>query len=64
MGVPPIRIELATTLSGVDFESCYANRVEEELDGVPVTIMGLSDLKVNKRAAGRHKDLDDLEHLP
>ena len=64
MGVPPIRIELATTLSGVEFESCYANRVEEELDGVPVTIMGLFDLKVNKRAAGRHKDLDDLEHLP
>jgi hypothetical protein len=64
MGVPPIRIEVATTLSGVDFESCYANRVEEEIDGVPVSIMSLSDLKANKKAAGRHKDLDDLEHLP
>ena len=64
MGVPPIRIEVAMSLSGVEFESCYANRVQEVIDGVPVNIMGLSDLKVNKKAAGRHKDLDDLEHLP
>ncbi|MCU0918637.1 MAG: hypothetical protein MUC88_29380 [Planctomycetes bacterium] len=64
MGVPPIRIEVATTLSGVDFHDCYANRIQVELDGVPVSIMSLPDLKANKKAAGRHKDLDDLEHLP
>jgi hypothetical protein len=27
-------------------------------------MISLADLKANKRAAGRHKDLDDLEHLP
>lgn len=64
MGVPPIRIEVATSLSGVEFRSCFANRVEDELDGVRVSIMSLPDLKANKKAAGRHKDLDDLEHLP
>lgn len=64
MGVPPIRIEVATTLSGVEFAECYANRVEDDLGGVQVSLMSLSDLKTNKKAAGRHKDLDDLDHLP
>lgn len=64
MGVPPIRIEVATSLSGVEFSQCYANRVEDDLDGVPVILMSLPDLKTNKKAAGRHKDLDDLDHLP
>jgi hypothetical protein len=64
MGVPPIRIEVATTLSGVEFSACYANRVEDDLGGVQVSLMSLTDLKTNKKAAGRHKDLDDLDHLP
>jgi len=64
MGLPPIRIEVATTLSGVEFARCFANRVEDDLDGVHVSIISLPDLKANKKAAGRHKDLDDLEHLP
>jgi predicted nucleotidyltransferase len=63
MGVPPIRIEVLTAISGVSFEDCYARRVTTILDGVPVSIIGLEDLKTNKRAAGRHKDLDDLENL-
>jgi predicted nucleotidyltransferase len=64
MGVPPLRLEIATGISGVDFNQCYAGRVEDTLDGVLVKMISLADLKVNKRAAGRHKDLDDLEHLP
>jgi hypothetical protein len=64
MGVPPIRLEITTTISGVDFETCYARRVVDILDGVEVNLISLSDLKVNKMASGRHKDLDDLEHLP
>jgi hypothetical protein len=31
---------------------------------LPVAVISLDDLKVNKKASGRHKDLDDLEHLP
>lgn len=63
MGVPPVRIEVLTGVSGVDFAACYARRVEVELDGVAVTLIGREDLLANKKAAGRHEDLDDLEHL-
>lgn len=35
-----------------------------DIDGVTVRLISLSDLRRNKRASGRHKDLDDLEHLP
>jgi len=64
MGMPPVRIEIQTAVSGVDFEQCYARRVVATLDGVPVAIISCDDLKRNKRAAGRHKDLSDLENLP
>ena len=64
MGVPPMRIELTTTISGVDFEECYAARVVAELDGVKVNLIDLKHLKINKKASGRYKDLNDLENLP
>jgi hypothetical protein len=64
LGVPPVRIEIATTISGVDFAECHARRVEDTLDGVSVHVIGLDDLKRNKQASGRHQDLADLEHLP
>lgn len=63
MGVPPVRIELLTTISGVSFEECYSERIIDVIDGVEVNIINLKHLKLNKRASGRHKDLDDLEHL-
>ena len=64
MGEPPIRIEIVTSISGVTFEDCYASRVIDELDGIPVSLISLADLKENKKASGRFKDLDDLENLP
>jgi len=64
LGVPPIRIEIATTISGVDFGECYAERVEDTIEGVSVNLIDLNHLKLNKRASGRHQDLADLEHLP
>jgi predicted nucleotidyltransferase len=64
LGVPPVRIEIATTVSGVDFAECYADRVEDTLDGVPVKLISLDQLKRNKKASGRHQDLADLERLP
>jgi len=64
MGVPPIRVELQTGISGVDFEECYAQRVIAEVDGIPVNIISLPMLKKNKQASGRLKDLDDLRQLP
>ena len=64
MGVPPLRIDLATTISGVDFTQCYQDRITEVIDGTRVTLISLDHLKQNKKASGRHRDLDDLEHLP
>jgi predicted nucleotidyltransferase len=63
MGLPPMRIEVLTTISGVEFAACYAARVTTMIDGVEVKLISLPDLKVNKQASGRYKDLDDLEHL-
>lgn len=64
MGVPPFRIEILTTIDGVEFSQCYTARLQTLLDDVEVSLIGLSDLKVNKKASGRSKDITDLENLP
>ncbi len=46
------------------FDECYAERLMDTLEGVEVNLISLRHLKVNKKASGRHKDLDGLEHLP
>jgi predicted nucleotidyltransferase len=63
MGLPPIRLEILNEISGVTFAKCYPVRKRVKLDGIRVDIISLEDLKTNKEAAGRLKDLDDLEHL-
>ncbi len=64
MGFAPLRLEISTTISGVDFEDCYAERVVETLDDIEVSLIDLENLKRNKRASGRSKDIADLENLP
>jgi len=64
MGIPPMRLEVVTTISGLEFAACYPRRVSAQIDSVPTSIIGLEDLKINKKASGRHKDLNDLEQLP
>ena len=64
MGNPPMRLEISTGISGVEFEECYTSRIVDTLDGVQVNIIDLTHLKANKKAAGRLKDLADLENLP
>jgi hypothetical protein len=63
MGMPPLRIEVLTTISGVNFEECYLERNVDLLDEIQVNIISLKHLKVNKKASGRLKDLADLEYL-
>jgi hypothetical protein len=63
MGLPPLRIEIITSISGVNFDECYSERIFDTIDGVEVSIISLKHLKINKKASGRFKDLDDLEHL-
>jgi predicted nucleotidyltransferase len=64
IGNSPLRIELLTSISGVRFEECYSRRIVTALDGVEVNVIGLDDLKANKKASGRPKDLSDLDQLP
>lgn len=63
MGFPPMRLEIATSISGVEFDECYRSRVVDRLDGVEVHLIDLENLKKNKQASGRSKDIADLENL-
>lgn len=64
MGIPPMRIEILKEISGVEFQACYKQKIVDEMDGQQVNLISLDQLKKNKKASGRYKDLDDLEHLP
>ena len=63
MGNPPLRIEILTSIDGVEFEQCYRNRKTEDIDGVEINFISLPDLKKNKTASGRLQDLADVENL-
>lgn len=63
LGVPPLRIDLITALSGVDFATATRAPGTLELDGRVVTFIGLDALLINKRAAGRPQDLADVAAL-
>ena len=64
IGIPPVQIEIMTTVSGVDFGEYFANSISTIVEGTEFQVIGLDDLKKNKKAAGRYKDLEDLENLP
>lgn len=63
LGYPPNRVDLLVTPSGVEFEECWTERVEVDVDGLAVPFIGLVGLKANKRAVGRTQDLADIEAL-
>ena len=64
MGFEPMRLELFTKIPGVDFTECYPRRTLVEIGSKQIPFIGLTDLKINKAASGRTKDLLDLEELP
>lgn len=63
LGNPPNRIDLLTSLSGVDFGSCYSSKMELNIENTLVNFINLDNLKKNKKASGRLQDLADLENL-
>ncbi|WP_133271891.1 nucleotidyltransferase [Hymenobacter radiodurans] len=63
LGVAPLRIDLLTSVDGVEFNSCYDQREIKVLDGVPINFISLSDLRQNKASTGRLKDQLDLQNL-
>jgi hypothetical protein len=61
IGFKPYRVKVLTTISGVQFDACYARRVVDTIDGIEVNIISLEDLK--QKASGRLKDQDDVQNL-
>ena len=62
-GFEPMRLEILNWISGVTFDDCYSNRIEVEIDGVRIMVIGRDDLIANKLASGRDKDLLDVRKL-
>jgi hypothetical protein len=63
MGVPPNRIDLLTEVEGTTFEQAWSHRKGGVYGGVAVSVIGLDELIVNKRAVGRPQDLVDADLL-
>jgi hypothetical protein len=63
LGYPPNRIDLLTSIDGVEFGMCYHDRLSVEMQGLMLSFIDLENLRRNKRASGRFQDLADLENL-
>ena len=63
LGVPPVRVDIMTSISGVSWEDAFAGRVAGTYGDVPANYIGREQFILNKRAVGRKKDLADLEAL-
>ena len=62
-GAPPWRIDILTSIPGVDFDQAYADRVVSELGGKRFNVLSKTWLIRAKRASGRPQDLSDLHIL-
>ena len=63
IGVEPVRVDILTSLTGIEFEGAYRHRAEGTYGGVPISILSIEDMITNKQATGRPQDLVDVEHL-
>jgi predicted nucleotidyltransferase len=63
IGNNPRRIDILTSISGVDFQQAYDRKTLIELEGISVPVISIEDLITNKRATGRTQDLADIEKL-
>ena len=63
IGMAPSRIDIMTSVTGLDFEAAWPRRITATFGDVEAPVLGGEDLRTAKRAAGRLKDLADLEEL-
>ena len=63
IGVAPVRIDILTHVSGIQFAEAWQNRAASTFFGIPVHFISLRDLILNKKATGRGSDLEQLERL-
>ena len=63
MGVVPRRIDIITSIEGVEFDEAWPDRKEVEIEGLKIPVIGRSHLLKNKKALGRPQDLADVAWL-
>ena len=63
IGVVPRRIDIITSLEALSFADAWSNRIQVEIDGIQIPVLGRDDFIRNKRAAGRPQDLADVARL-
>ena len=63
IGVAPLRIDIITSIVGVDFETAWKNRVTVKHEGIEVPVIGIDELIQNKLASGREEDKLDAKKL-
>jgi hypothetical protein len=64
LGFPPARIDIMTSISGLDFDDCWKEKKEIPFEGQTINFISLHHLKINKRSTGRDRDKIDLKNLP
>lgn len=63
LGVPPVRVDIVTSITGVTWEEAVSGREAGTYGDVPVSYIGREQFITNKRATGRNKDLADIDAL-
>ena len=63
LGLPPVRIDILTSISGVSWSEAYPDIIREIFQNVPIPFIGKEAYLKNKRASGRPKDLADIDAL-
>jgi hypothetical protein len=63
IGVAPRRIDILTSIDGVDFDEAWRDRTETEVGGLKIFVIGRQHLIQNKKAVGRPQDLADAARL-
>jgi hypothetical protein len=61
IGVAPVRVDILTEITAVEFSQAWQRKVASSFFGVPVHFISLDDLLINKRALGRDSDVKDLK---
>lgn len=63
LGVPPVRVDILTALTGISWAQAYKTKVKGLYGDVPVFYLGRKQFAINKRTVARKKDQADLEAL-
>jgi hypothetical protein len=63
LGVSPVRIDIITSISGINWNTAFADREKGDYGNLPVYFIGRKQFIINKKALHRHKDLADIEAL-